>query len=275
MNSKFKLLFWVLWMGCVVVAAGASNQRLPSLGEKLKPLPVITLPTKPPPVIILPASVPELRFWIDRQLQVKRCNPLVAATLPQDADENGWWAACQYKADSEDSAARYQLLSNHLTLGRQLLTAPTELQRRQGLGIVLRAAHAAVRTLNDVPLAVAICDGWVLPNLAAATAPETRWLGKKSVLNEVQYVFTVAKDRNRLEKLHKLEMIHLTDRNDVDCARGKLAGLAQDRGDLRQAVEYLKGIDSTHSNGMFGARSLIPVLENQIVNPSKSKQGRK
>jgi hypothetical protein len=199
-------------------------------------------------------------------LRDKTGNADVSVKLTSNPQESAWYIR-QYNVAGKDPDKVYQLVREHLATANELLSMTDIAFQRRGLGMALETATRVMRTLKDSALATAICDAYVLPNIAYADDRNSESLSKENVLMGAIRIYHLAKDSKRQALAYKLLIEHPPDKHMEGLARMRLAEFQRRNGQFEEAANNLQEIAPDSS--VAGARRLIPSVQKELEKQNK------
>jgi tetratricopeptide (TPR) repeat protein len=223
---------------------------------------------------ILAAQAPEKEV-AERQQSVRRyllqkTGPVSPPAAP--AEDAYLWCRRRYEAASKQKDARtvlYRLIHMDVRLAEKLLIGPKADQKLEGLGVALEAAEWSSNQLKDHPLAVAICNAYVMPNLEFADRRHWIVLGNHDIVERSIVIYLDAGDKTRYVEAYQVLLKIAHNRNTADAARVRLAEEMEKQGKYAEAIRYLQEIDD--NEGLGGAKLRIPVLQAKLKSTDKKK----
>jgi hypothetical protein len=150
----------------------------------------------------------------------------------------------------------YAAIGQELWLADQLLASQDQTQQRNGVNLAVEAIQHSTDGASDLWLAARICEGYLWPNLELADLPGKPKQNLGQLLQLCTGTFQRAEETNNIISNYKFFLDHGIR---VDYARYYLAYTLEQAGQLDQALQYYKQVEST--NFLKHAKQRIPIVE--------------
>ncbi len=246
-----------LAFGAVLTFAGHGGTSVSAAPEKLSAAPS---GTGSRPLLDPSASVVSLKQKVFRHVAEKTQKP--GQTISAMPWMKGFgWAATQY-AKAPNDAARYLLVGQHLKLANECLQSGDEDRAFQGVALVCTAVQCCLVRLKDEPLAVDICDAYLVPQWQWANRTPPVYPGPEEVLQTMIQTYQAGKVPDKAIEACRILVVSAKSSNVADVARLNMAQMLATQKRWKEAIDCVKEISPTGS--VSGARKLLPEYEKQL-----------
>ena len=160
-------------------------------------------------------------------------------------------------------AAIYHAIGQELWVADRLLGSANPDHRRIGVRLALDASHSAVNDAVNGWLASRICEGYVWPNLDLANDMNRRSpFNLQNMLNECADIFRQSDEMPNVARTWKILLAKADSQPEADRARAQIGMAYEQSGELKDALHYLRQIQSTNDYRWILRR--IPRMERQL-----------
>ena len=250
---------------CVVTLNAHSADTAPPTPSPLKPEPASAKSTTNNPAVpVDPVDIKdlaELKREIRRHLgrQSKATTPV--STVSLDTPYNYWKCAKYYREHEKSRLSVYAAMARDLGHADRLLMAADPSVRRSSVGIADTVITYALLTLKDLPLAVAVCDAYLMPNLDLADSRREQHLSKPHLLATAITAYSKGNEPVKMQRAAELALEDAESLNAKDACRFQIARALQRQKKHAEAIALLKEV--TDPALVNGAKDFLSTLEKE------------